>query len=785
MGNYKISFPIIVGVLGAAASVAYAAPPDSDVAVTTVPGTASQLEEIVVTATKRKEELSKVPISISAYTHEALETSGVKSVADLAALTPGVEFDNSAGFGPGTLTNIAIRGINSSIGTSTTGIYVDDTPIQSRVTSLSYFGNPYPLMFDVDRVEVERGPQGTLFGAGAEGGALRFISPEPGLSAYTGFARSEFAATKDGDPSYEFGGAIGGPIVEDKLGFRVSAWFRNDGGYVDRVNPFDGSTVDANSNWTQSYAVRAAVTLAPNDALKITPSIYDQSIHNNDSSAYFEYLSNPGSGEFKNGRLLEQPNTDQFSLPSLKIEADLGGASLTSVTSYVNRSGKLLDDNTSFTGATLGAATLPYGNPLGPEFPASYADAAPTMLTTSLHQISEEARLASADRAARLQWTAGLYYSNTTQNDGEDVYSPFYAINVFESPAAAPLLATSLQSRDSQIAAFGQIDYRILDPLTLTVGLRVARTDAKFTELQAGPLSAPQFPGAAGEQKETPVTPKIGLSYSVDDGNMIYASISKGYRVGGGNPPIPLLSANNPAGCPLPNEPGSYSSDSVWSYELGAKDKLFDGRLRLDTSVFHVDWTNIQQSIFLASCGFGYVANTGKATSNGFDFALQAAATEALTLGLAVAYTDAHITQNVSILGSPVVQSGDVIGSPPAVGSPWNITGSFKYAFRVFSGRDAYIRAEDIFHSKNSGPFSSDIPASTGYAPLIPANPSTNQLNLRTGIVWSRIDLSLFVNNVLNGHPAIGRYQDTAAARLFTDTTFRPLTGGITAEFRF
>jgi iron complex outermembrane receptor protein len=669
--------------------------------------------------------------------------------------------------------------------TSTTGIYVDDTPIQARITALSYFGNPFPLMFDVDRVEVERGPQGTLFGAGAEGGALRFISPEPGLSAYTGFARTELASTKGGDPSYEFGGAIGGPIVEDKLGFRVSAWFRNDGGFVDRVDPFNGATVDANSNWTQSYAVRAAVTAVPTDWLKVTPSIYDQSVHNNDSGAYFEYLSNPGSGSFKNGRLLAQPNTDQFSLPSIKIEADLGSASFTSITSYVNRTGNLLDDNTSLLGATVASFGGPsYGNPRGPEFPASYGDAATTLLSTTLRQISEEARFASANTAARLQWTVGLYYSDTKQKDAENLLSPFYAPN-FGLPSNGSMLATSLLSTDRQTAAFGQLDYRILDALTLTAGVRVARTDAKFNELQAGPLAAPQFPTASGEQKETPITPKIGLSYQIDDANMAYVSISKGYRVGGGNPPIPLASATNPFGCPLPNEPGSYSSDSVWSYEVGAKDKFLDGRLRLDTSLFHVDWRNIQQSILLASCGFGYIANTGKATSNGFDIGAKAAVTEELTLGLAAAYTDAHITKDVSILGSPVVQNGDAVGSPPAVGSPWNITGSIRYGFTILNDHDAYVRAEDIFHSKNPGPFNSDIPASSLYLPLIPANPSTNQLNLRTGIAWSKLDISLFVNNVLNSHPALGRYQDTFTTRLFTDTTFRPLTGGVTAEYRF
>ncbi len=745
---------------------------------------ALQLTEIIVTANKRAEPLSKVPISIQAYSREDLETSGVKNIAELAALTPGVEFDQSSGFGPGTLNNISIRGVNSAIGTSTTGIYVDDTPIQSRVTALSYFGNPYPLMFDVDHVEVDRGPQGTLFGAGSEGGALRFISPDPQLDHYTGFVRSELSFTEHGAPSEELGAAVGGPITQDTLGFRLSAWGRNDGGYVDRVDPLTGATVDKNANATQSVAVRGALAAVPVDGLKITPSIYYQSVHHEDSPVYFEYLSAPNQGDFNNGRLLAQPSTDKFFLPSLKIEADLGKAKLTSVTSYVDRSGKLLNDETSFFGASFGIY-LPYGNPMGIEYPASYTDAGWATLSTSLHEFVQEVRLASNTPDSRLVWTVGLFYSHSQQTDDEQTFSPFYATYAYGLPPTTVMYGSSLESTDSQIAGFGQVDYKLTNKLTLTAGLRVARTDAEFAQAQYGVFANPEFPYETGGHKETPVTPKLVLSYQVDDGNMVYASAGKGYRIGGANPPIPLKSAVNPAGCPLDQQPGPYNSDSVWSYEVGAKDRLFDGRLSLDTSAFHVDWKNIQQSIFLSSCGFGYIANTGDAVSNGFDIAARIAATESMILGVSAAYTDAHITRDVSIFGQPVVQNGDAIGSPPFVTSPWNVTASAEYRFSVRAAHDSYIRLEDIFHSKNPGPFNTEIVGSTGYAPAIPANPSTNQLNLRTGIAWSSFDVSVFVNNLTNSHPALGRYQDTVYSTLFTDTTFRPLTAGVTASYHF
>ena len=736
-----------------------------------------RLAEIVVTANKRSEDLSQVPISISAYSEKALEAAGARNLQDVAALTPGVEFDNSAGFGPGTFTNISIRGVNSFIGTATTGLYVDDTAVGARITSLSYFGSPQPLVFDIDRVEVDRGPQGALFGAGAEGGAIRFIGKDPSLTTFSGVGRVEGAGTDRGDASYEAGAAIGGPLVKDTLGFRASGWWRTDGGYVDHVAPFTGGVVKANANSSQSYVLRAAVTYSPVAWLKITPSVYDQSVHLDDSGAFFEYLSNPGRGQFRNGRLLSQPSTDQFVIGALKIEAGLGGADFTSITSYLNRSGKLTDDNTSYVGALIGAFGLAggYGNPLGPEYPTSYADAAPTRLTTGLHSVTEEARLKNAGAADRLNWTLGVFYTHASQVDAETVFTPFVQTILGNPPTLAAIAITS-GSRDSQLAGFGQADYELVHGLKLIASVRVARTKSSFTQTAGGIFEAGVPASSTGSQTQTQVTPKFGVSYQINDANMVYVSAAKGYRVGGGNPLIPATCGPMPA---------TYASDSLWSYEIGAKDKLMGGRIEVDTSVFHVRWSDIQQSIFVAACGFGYIANTGSATSDGFDTAIQALASANLTLGLAVAYTDAHFTKDVVINGLPVVQNGDVIGAPPAVTSPWNITASAEYRFTLLD-RQGYLRVEDVFHSKNRGPFANHILANpVTYAPAIGANPATNLLNARLGADWRGFDVSIFADNLLNSHPLLNRYQDLSTATLFTDTTLRPLTAGASVSYRF
>jgi outer membrane receptor protein involved in Fe transport len=201
-------------------------------------GASGGLEEIVVTATRRVERLQDVPISVTAFSQEKLDAQGLRSIDDLTRLSPGVMFQRN---GNGSSANyndensdISIRGIDSQAGTSTTGIYVDDTPVQSRHIGFGAV-NVFPALFDLDRVEVLRGPQGTLFGAGAEGGVIRFITPQPDLSKDSGYLRAEAASTKSGDASYEMGAAAGGPIINDVLGFRVSASFRRDGGWVDRA----------------------------------------------------------------------------------------------------------------------------------------------------------------------------------------------------------------------------------------------------------------------------------------------------------------------------------------------------------------------------------------------------------------------------------------------------------------------------------------------------------------------------------------------------------------------
>src|SRR5450631_2237857 len=199
------------------------------------------LQEIVVTATRHEESLSKVPISVTALTQEAMDIRGVKDFQDIVKFTPGVNVDNTG------TNNISIRGISSSGGAGTTGIYLDDTPIQIRALAFNP-DDTLPKAFDVDRIEVLRGPQGTLFGAGSEGGTVRYITTQPSLTKTSIYSRNEVSYTQGGSPSYEVGVGAGMPIIDGVLGVRATAWYRRDGGWIDRVDPTTLQTVDKNAN---------------------------------------------------------------------------------------------------------------------------------------------------------------------------------------------------------------------------------------------------------------------------------------------------------------------------------------------------------------------------------------------------------------------------------------------------------------------------------------------------------------------------------------------------------
>src|ERR1700682_245914 len=367
-------------------------------ATTTEPAAAGAPEEIVVTATRREENISRVPISITAINQEMLDQKGIKDFSDVARFTAGVAFDTSQ------TNQISIRGISSTGGSGTTGIYIDDVPIQVR--NLGYNADDALLkLFDLDRVEILRGPQGTLFGAGSEGGTVRYITTQPSLTKSSVYAKAETSYTEGGSLSYEAGVAAGGPVVDGVFGVRVSAWYRRDGGWIDRIDPTTLAVVDKNANSDHTTVLRIAGLWQPNDALRITPSILYQNSQRHDVTIYWPEYSDPGNDRYVSANPTARSEPDKFYLPALNIQADLGSSvRLISTTAYFHRDETSGYDGTLYnlgyyqTLLPAGSTAFPLLDGSGVHLPPGLQNyRSPASVTNQQSNLTQEFRLQSTD----------------------------------------------------------------------------------------------------------------------------------------------------------------------------------------------------------------------------------------------------------------------------------------------------------------------------------------------------------------------------------------------------
>jgi iron complex outermembrane recepter protein len=754
------------GALALAAGLTTPAHADEAAAASTPPG------EIVVTATRRSETLSKVPLSVSALSQGALDERGIKNVDSLVRMTPGIQFDPN---GFGNQTNIAIRGVSSTVGAATTGIYIDDTPIQSRVIGYSTT-NALPAVFDLARVEVLRGPQGTLFGAGSEGGTVRFITTQPSLDEVHIYARGEASATQGGAMSGEFGVPVTGPLIPGKLGFAASLWDRHDGGWVDRVNanPYlTDQPVQHNVNYGDTQVGRVALKWVPTEGLTITPSLFYQRHTTNDSSNYWEKLSNPSNGSFVSGQPNASPDKDRFLLPALNVAYDFGKVQLINNTSYYIR-----DQSAQIDYSTLWPAVYD-GTPwVSPDYNSL------AYMANSQRTFTEELRMQSTDPNARLSWVAGVFYSKSVQHFSENVYDPKFADMfggvppevVFGTPLVDGVYSLSGAGRgeDEQIAGFADATLALTSTLKASAGLRVSHTRFEGSSLFQGPVPGYELQSPQAV-KENPVTPKFGIDWQTTPALMLYVSAAKGYRIGGTNAPVPMAICGTDVGnFGFSAVPDTYKSDSLWSYEAGAKGHV--GRaLTFAASAFRVDWNNIQQDVYLQHCGAQFTANLGKARSEGFDLQATAQVARGLSLDGTLSYTDAHFTQDIA--GGALATSADHLES-----HPWTATAGGKYEVPVGTG-SVYLRGD--YQYKSTGAMTTTTDGATNaYDSGAIRLPAVHFASLRLGWRHQGIDLSAFVDNLTNNHAVLSRTINVTGVGSYQDISLRPRTFGLTLLLR-
>lgn len=747
------------------------------------PADAGAMEEIIVTSQRRVERMRDVPVSISAYNRVAVEERSLRTMEDIARFTSGVTFTRGRNYNSES-SEISIRGIGSAAGAATTGVYIDDTPIQTRHLSFGTY-NTYPMLFDIERVEVLRGPQGTLFGSGSEGGTIRFITPDPPLDGRVLYARAELMDTASGAPGFELGAAAGNALIDGHLGVRVSASQRREGGYVDRIDWHHAEPASENSNSALTRTARLALSWSPREDLVVTPSFFYQQRHVDDTSAYWALVpgsADPTGGQFdeplRNGNAIANPSTDAFSLWTLRVNAWVGALQLTSNTSWFDRRQRAVTDYAEYDRAVF------LGNPFPPA-----GVVAPTQWADTQRIWTQELRIESSlDR--RFRWTAGLFVQRAYENTIENVRDPDLAqqLNLPAYGDGYIFYQEPFNAVDTQVAVFGQADWRVHEDLSLTLGLRFTHARFEGEAFFAGPVvGQPVY--SRGRQSDNPVTPRLGLSWKPSEDDLFYFTLAKGYRIGGANPAVGQLCHGGPDSAlgsfGLKDVPTTYGADSVWSYELGTKLLRDQGRLRLDGSLYWVNWHNIQQAVPLTACGFQFVANLGQARSRGLDLDVQYRWSNRLTLGGSAGITDAVYTQTVRLAPAALslVQDGDRLAA-----SPW-ILSAFLEASQPFAAGEGYLRLDYQYAARQNGMVPSMNPLNGGNPDWFAGIPAQSNLGLRIGMRRARWDIAFTVQNLLDRRPRLAVQQDvglgSSGTPLLYVITARPRTLGLMASFNY
>ena len=562
-----------------------------------------QIEVVTVTAQKRKEDPNKVAMSISAVSGESLKAQHVGDFTDLTRAVPNISFtaaSGNGGAGPGT-SNIEIRGISSAAGAATVGIYLGEVSL--TVGNVYTMGTIEPKFFDIDRVEVLRGPQATLYGASSMGGTIKFVPNEPDLKEREFSTYTEASSTKGGSMGYSANVVGNIPLKTDELALRIGVQAQRTGGFIDQVDG-NGAIMADNINEVDDQEVRLALKWKPSRMLTVSPSLYYQRVDAQDIAAF--NLERP---RYQAQKQVREPSVDTLFTPNVTLNWDLGGADLTSSTSYFRRKFDRQQNGSAYNSYSLSTflTSTDDGGTAPPELIEAVAALPSTVfLNNRVRQLSQEFRLASKPYDAAVSpwtWLGGVYLSNQHTNINEN--DPIFGINdTFAAygfstadpsilPDAYPNAFPNDNSysgifhyHEKQASIFGELNYYFTPKLHATVGARYLKGDLTLDQRNSLYLAG------AGSNSSTSLsskafTPKYAITWEVNPANTVYASVAKGFRLGGANvfvPPTtcgPDLEANG-----ITKGPATYSPDNLWSYEAGSKSRLMNNRVSFNASAF-------------------------------------------------------------------------------------------------------------------------------------------------------------------------------------------------------
>src|SRR5688572_11384845 len=612
-------------------------------------------EEILVTAQKRATALQEVPFSIAAMTNQDIKESGATNIVEVARNVPGLYITD---LGPGQ-SQVAIRGISAGQVVrdqpgvkESVGIYLDESPI-----SVALF-TPDLDLYDLDRIEVLRGPQGTLYGAGNDAGTVRYITAQPDIGTFGGSVDATLNTLTDG----EFGGVLRGVInlpIGETAAMRVVGYYNELPGFIDSVYPGRDTREDVNGG--SRLGGRIAFRFEPNENFAITPRIVYQKLETDGYPRADQYniLGNPFTttepavdpGDRGQVTQFREGIDDEFMLADLKLEFGFGSVGLTAVTSYVDRSVVVLRDASQLTGSVT--------KDLG----GTDADArlnSPLYDTTDLQTFSQEIRLASTEEGP-FQWVTGVFYQQYDREYGQNLPTPGYDAltqdligadsSDFNAPPDTPFFS-DLTYDFEQFAVFGEATYRFNPNWAVTAGLRYYDFSEDRLLTFAGLFADQGYTDQPGSVESDGFSPRVILTYNVDKNVQFTAQYSRGFRLGGINDPLNV-------GLCSDEDLVTYSGFENWddefvdNFEIGTKTRLADGHVTFNASVFMTRIDGLQVIADAGTCSSRIIINADAETP-GAEFELFVRPNESWDFGLSATYVKAEVTESFLAASGPV-----------------------------------------------------------------------------------------------------------------------------------